>query len=167
VKEFVVLGVSGCGKSTVARALAERLGGDYLDADDFHPTTNKAKMAEGIALTDEDRWPWLDALNAELRGRTGKDGWLFLACSALRDSYRERLRRNLPELRFVYLKGTQRLIRNRLEKRLGHFMPPELLESQFETLEEPTDAITVEIDGTPLEIIEKIDLLIRREQSFA
>jgi gluconokinase len=162
MKEFVVLGVSGCGKSTVARALAERFGGEYLDADNFHPTANKAKMAAGIALTDEDRWPWLDALNGELRGRTGTDGWLFLACSALRDAYRERLRRGLPQLRFIYLRGTTELIGDRLEKRFGHFMPPELLESQFTTLEEPADAITVEIDKTPVEIVEEIVRLICR-----
>lgn len=150
---YVVMGVSGCGKSTVAMALAERAGGVYLDADDFHPAANKEKMAAGVPLTDDDRWGWLDALNAELRGRTSET--IFLACSALREVYRERLRAGLPGLRFIYLKGTKEVIRKRLEARKGHYMPPSLLDSQFATLEEPADAIVVDIDQPMASMIEE------------
>jgi len=162
MKAFVVLGVSGSGKSTIAEALAKRFGGIYLDGDDFHPPANKAKMAAGIPLTDEDRRPWLDTLNAELRSRAGTDGWIFLACSALRQTYRDRLRRGVPTLQFIYLKGSRELICNRLEVRRGHFMSPALLESQLAILEEPADAITVEITGPPLEIVGEIERLICR-----
>lgn len=147
---YVVMGVSGCGKSTVARALAEKTGGRYIDADDFHPPTNKEKMAAGIPLTDDDRRGWLDALNQELRAN--QTNTTFLACSALKQIYRERLRANVPDLHFIYLKGSKEVIDRRLAARTGHFMPSTLLDSQFATLEEPTDAIVVEIDQ-PLETL--------------
>ncbi len=148
---YVVMGVSGCGKSTVALALAERTGGIYLDADDFHPPANKQKMAAGIPLTDDDRWGWLDALNEELRRRPTET--IFLACSALKEIYRERLRTNVPGLRFIYLKGSREIIARRLGQRQGHFMPAALLDSQFATLEEPVDAIVVDIDQPPETVI--------------
>lgn len=148
---YVVMGVSGCGKSTVARALAESAGGVYLDADDFHPPANKDKMAAGHPLTDEDRWGWLDALNRELKARAQEK--TFLACSALREIYREKLKAGLPDLRFIYLKGSKELIRQRLADRQGHFMPPGLLESQFATLEEPADATVISIDQPPGKIV--------------
>jgi gluconokinase len=143
---FVVMGVSGCGKTSVAERLAGKTGGLYLDADDFHPLANKTKMAAGIPLTDEDRRPWLDILNAELR-RLAPSGTrpVFLACSALREAYRERLAAGLPALRFIYLKGPEELIRQRLVARKDHFMPAALLDSQFAILEEPAKAITVDI----------------------
>jgi gluconokinase len=146
--QFVVMGVSGCGKSSVAEELAKATGGDFLDADDFHPPANKAKMAAGIPLCDEDRWGWLDALNTELRTRSATTTPLFLACSALRRVYRERLSAGLPSLRFLYLQGSKELIRSRMEARSGHFMPPALLDSQFSALEEPTDqeAVVISID---------------------
>lgn len=144
MSSYIVMGVSGCGKSTVAQALAARTGGVYLDADDFHPPANKQKMAAGIPLTDEDRWGWLDALNQELRGR--QPGKTFLACSALKEVYRDRLRAGVPELVFIYLKGSRELIGRRLAARQGHFMPAALLDSQFATLEEPADAIVIDID---------------------
>ncbi|MEO5714198.1 MAG: gluconokinase [Luteolibacter sp.] len=143
---FVVMGVSGCGKSTVAALLASGAGGVFLDADDFHPAENKAKMAASIPLTDEDRWPWLDALNVELRARSEGGQTVFLACSALREVYRSRLAAGLPGLRFIYLKGPKELIIGRLQGREGHFMPPALLASQFAILEEPADAIVVPIE---------------------
>jgi carbohydrate kinase (thermoresistant glucokinase family) len=152
VSAFIVMGVSGCGKSSVAGALAARTGGIYLDADDFHPPANKAKMAAGHPLTDDDRWGWLDAVNAALRAETAAGRVVFTACSALKQVYRDRLATGLPALRFIYLKGSKELIRERLSHRANHFMPPALLDSQFATLEEPTDAITVSIDA-PLETV--------------
>jgi gluconokinase len=139
------MGVSGCGKSSVARALAEANGGFYLDADDFHPAANKEKMAAGIPLTDQDRWPWLDILKGELAEGEISGKPLFLACSALKQKYRDRLSEGLPQLRFVYLKGSFELIRNRMVARQDHFMPVQLLESQFAALEEPLDAIILDI----------------------
>ena len=156
MSEFVVMGVSGCGKTSVARMLAEKTGGSFFDADDFHPAANKAKMAAGIPLSDGDRWPWLDALNAELKSRAQSRQAVFLACSALRQIYRDRLATGLPGLRFIYLKGSKELIRRRLEERQDHFMPPALLDSQFALLEEPTDAIVVQIEEPLSEIVEQI-----------
>jgi gluconokinase len=151
VSTCVVMGVSGCGKSTVARALAEKTGGVYLDADDFHPPANKEKMAAGIPLTDDDRWGWLDALNQELRKRSAER--VFLACSALKEIYRERLRSGVPKIVFVYLKGSREVLVQRLGARKGHFMPSTLLDSQLATLEEPDDAIVVNIDQPPEAVI--------------
>lgn len=155
---FVVMGVSGCGKSSVAEKLAKATGGSFLDADDFHPPANKAKMASGIPLTDEDRWGWLDTLNAELRKRSDDKTPAFLACSALRRVYRERLAAGLPGLRYLYLKGSKELIRSRMESRSGHFMPPALLDSQFAALEEPTEAeaTIIPIDPPVEEIVSGI-----------
>src|ERR1700749_1354913 len=99
------MGVSGCGKSTIAQMLAEATGSDCIDGDNFHTPENKARMSAGIPLTDDDRWPWLDRLNAELRQAAGRGKPLFLACSALKQSYRDRLAVGLPQLQFIYLKG--------------------------------------------------------------
>jgi len=149
----VVMGVSGSGKTSVAARLAERTGGVWLDADDFHSPENRAKMAAGVPLIDEDRLPWLDTLNAALRHHVQSDPRpLFLACSALRVVYRERLAAGLPAVRFVYLKGSRDLLRARLEARLGHFMPATLLESQLATLEEPAGALVADI-SQPLDAL--------------
>jgi carbohydrate kinase (thermoresistant glucokinase family) len=153
---YVVMGVSGCGKSSVAAALASRTGGIFLDADDFHPEANKLKMAAGKPLTDEDRWGWLDTLNRELSGRAGDGVPIFLACSALRQIYRDRLSAGLPGLRFIYLKGSMDLIKARMQQRQNHFMPAALLESQFRTLEEPRDAIEISIANEVPVIVELI-----------
>lgn len=142
----MVMGVSGSGKSTVAEHLAAALHGTYLDADEFHPAANVAKQAAGIALTDEDRWPWLDALNAELRGHADDARPVVLACSALRQAYRDRLADGVTGLRVVYLRVSRAELERRLEHRRGHFMPASLLDSQLATLEEPVDAITVDGD---------------------
>jgi gluconokinase len=150
--QFVVMGVSGSGKSSVASVLASRTGGLFLDADHFHPPANKAKMADGIPLTDEDRWPWLERLNRELKSHAETGRPIYLACSALRQAYRDRLSAGLPTLRFIYLQGTKELIRRRMLSRENHFMPPALLDSQFATLEEPADAIVVQIID-PLPVI--------------
>lgn len=154
---FVVMGVSGCGKSTIGSALARRFDGVFLDADDFHPESNRMKMAAGTPLSDEDRRPWLDALNHELYSRIHSGGRpVVLACSALRHLYRDRISRGLPLLRFIYLRGSRELIGARLAKRSDHFMPAGLLDSQFATLEEPDDAVTVDIDQPTAQIVDSI-----------
>jgi gluconokinase len=151
---FIVMGVSGCGKSTMAHKLAAATGADWLDGDDFHPLENKAKMSVGIPLTDEDRWPWLDRLQAELQTIVRSGRTVFLACSALKQKYRDRLVCGLPQARFVYLKGSFDLIRARLTQRKNHFMPAGLLESQFAALEEPKDAIVLDISRTEEQMVE-------------
>jgi gluconokinase len=151
---FIVMGVSGCGKSTVANALAKATGGIFLDADDFHLPETKAKLSSGTPLTDEDRWPWLERLNAELRARSDKGNALFLACSALKQKYRDLLMTGLPDARIVYLKGSRELIAARLAQRKGHFMPASLLDSQFATLEEPKDTLVLDISRTESQMVE-------------
>jgi len=140
----MLMGVCGCGKSTVGRALAEELGWGFLDADDLHPPGNVEKMASGVPLTDDDRWPWYDRIAAELRRVNTAGQHVVLACSALKQAYRERLARG-GDLRIVYLKGDAAAIEPRLASRRGHFMPASLLASQFATLEEPVDAIVVDV----------------------
>jgi gluconokinase len=153
----IVMGVCGCGKSTVGQALANQLGWPFFDADDFHPPANVAKMAKGIALTDEDREPWLDGVAAGMRAVARKGQHAVLACSALKESYRQRIARGLEdpqaasegtELRIVYLKGDAKTIEPRLAQRSGHFMPASLLRSQFAALEEPENAMVIDIRQT-------------------
>lgn len=134
------MGVSGCGKSTVGALLAHKLGVEFLDADEFHPAQNVAKMAAGVPLTDEDRRPWLERLNAELRKRED----VVLACSALRQTYRDVLAEG-ADCRFVHLRGSIELIRSRLAERRHRYMPASLLESQFAALEPPDGAIVVDV----------------------
>ncbi|HLI13096.1 MAG TPA: gluconokinase [Alphaproteobacteria bacterium] len=142
---LVVMGVSGSGKTSVGRKLAEALGAAFVEGDRYHPPSNVAKMSAGTPLTDEDRWPWLRALRDAMDALhvAGRD--VVATCSALKQSYRNLLAEDRPHLRFVYLKGSEALIGERLKRRKGHFMPPELLHSQFVALEEPRDAITVDI----------------------
>jgi gluconokinase len=146
----VLMGVSGSGKTTVGRSLAAELGWTFLEADDFHPRASVEKMAAGIALTDADRLPWLDRLAEEIRGETARGRDVVLACSALKQAYRERLSQGArQDLVFVYLKGDATTIEPRLALRSGHYMPASLLASQFAALEEPTGAIVVDIRQTP------------------
>lgn len=156
-KTWVVMGVSGCGKSFIGELLAEALGEIFADADDFHPPANIEKMANGIPLTDADRWPWLDHLREQIVSHRNNSTGYVLACSALKQSYRDRLMGNDSSeiFNFVYLKGTKELIRHRMEQR-DHFMPPALLDSQFETLEEPQNAIVVNIELSPDDIVKSI-----------
>ena len=138
------MGVSGCGKTTIGRALAHAMGWAFLDADDFHPGANVAKLRAGTPLTDDDRWPWLDRLAAEMSAINARGASAVLGCSALRQAYRDRLAR-AGGVRIVYLKGDRATIEPRLAARAGHYMPPSLLTSQFAALEEPADVIVVDI----------------------
>jgi len=152
---LVVMGVSGSGKSTIAERLAARLGWRYEDADGFHPPANVAKMSAGQPLTDEDRWPWLQAIADEIDRLSATGQRAVVACSALRRTYRDILVHGRDDIRIVFLNGTQDLIADRLAARKGHFMPPGLLVSQFKTLEPPQPGerpITVSIDA-PVETI--------------
>ena len=142
----VVMGVSGAGKTTVGNALAETLGWEFLDADEYHPESNVAKMAAGTPLTDTDRWPWLDRLNRELRARDANGVDAVLACSALKEAYRARLMAGLRTTRLVFLRGDFDSIRARMQARKHKYMPASLLQSQFDTLEPPARAL--EIDAT-------------------
>ena len=153
----VLMGVSGSGKTTVGELLSERLGWPLLDADDFHPPGNIEKMRSGIPLTDEDRWPWLDRLNGLLREKDSSSESALLACSALKQKYRDRLAAGLKDPRWVYLKGSFELIETRLKARKGHYMKAGLLKSQFATLEEPLDAVTAEIGTTPEAVADAVE----------
>ena len=140
----VVMGVSGAGKTTVGAALAGEMGWDFLDADEFHPPANVAKMASGKPLDDTDRWPWLERLNGELAAREAAGSGAVLACSALKEAYRARLLAGLRGARLVFLRGEFEFIRSRMATRKHKYMPASLLRSQFDTLEPPTNAIEVD-----------------------
>jgi gluconokinase len=156
---LIVMGVSGSGKSTVADQLAQRIGWTYEDGDKFHPASNVAKMKAGHPLTDEDRWPWLRAIATEVDRVCQAGERVVIACSALKRVYRDILVHGRNDVRIVYLDGTQQLIADRLAKRKGHFMPPDLLPSQFRTLEPPAsdeDPVTVSIDASVETIVDDI-----------
>ena len=164
IAAIVVMGVAGAGKSTVGEALAARLRCDFRDADSFHPPANIAKMKNGVPLTDEDRWPWLAAIASWIAERRSADRIGVVTCSALKRRYRDVLIGGQPDVRLVYLKGDIGLIGQRLGARQGHFMPPALLQSQFDALEEPTAdeaPITIAIDAAPDEIVKRIMAALR------
>jgi gluconokinase len=150
---FILMGVSGCGKTSVGQKLAERLGWDFYDADDFHPPENIAKMANGIPLSDEDRTPWLDSLRALVASCLQNDRPGVLACSALKERYRQKLLDSNPGAQLVYLKGSYDLIWSRMASRPGHYMKPEMLKSQFDALEEPNNALTIDISLSVEQIV--------------
>ncbi len=152
----VIMGVSGVGKTTVGELLAAERGWAFYDADAFHPPTNIEKMRSGIPLTDEDRWPWLDRLNAVLHEADAKGESAILACSALKQHYRDRLARGIETIRWVYLSGTFELIKERIDARKGHYMTAKLLESQFAALEPPADAIEVDVAAASVEIAARV-----------
>ena len=139
----LVMGVTGAGKTTIGAALARRLSCRFIDADDYHPEANVAKMAAGQPLDDEDRWAWLDRLNTILK----EERQAVLACSALKERYRARLARGIDDVEWIYLKGDFDLIRSRLRQRQHRYMPASLLESQFAALEPPSRAITVDVSA--------------------
>ena len=143
------MGVSGCGKTTVGRALASRLSATFLDADDFHPDANVAKMRAGMPLNDEDRAPWLGALNRELRTRSDHGEQVLLACSALKENYRVAIGDGLPQVQWFFLDGSFELIAARLRERSNHYMPESLLRSQFDALQRPQNAVTISIELSP------------------
>jgi gluconokinase len=156
---LIVMGVSGCGKSTIGALVAARLGWEFEDADWFHPVSNVDKMHSGIPLTDEDRWPWLDAVATWIDKTRRSGGHGVVACSALKRSYRDILIGKRSDVRLVYLKGDETLIARRLATRHEHFMPRSLLHSQFEALEEPgpdENPIIVSIEPQPRDIAVQI-----------
>jgi gluconokinase len=153
---IVLMGVSGVGKTAVGTRLAEALGGSFAEGDDYHPPANVAKMESGVPLDDADRQPWLETMSREIGRWLDAGETVVLACSALKARYREILQGGHAGVRFVYLKGSKELIASRLQQRHGHYMPASLLDSQFEALEAPDDAITVEVDRTPDAIVAEI-----------
>jgi len=156
-KILLLMGVTGSGKSTVGRLLADRLGGAFLEADDFHSAANKEKMQRGVPLTEADRLPWLKAIHAEMLAQAGSGKNVVLACSALRKSYREILVAGL-DVRTAYMRGTRELIGERLRQRLGHFAGEAILDDQFAVLEEPNaaEAVIVDVQESPKQIVEEI-----------
>jgi gluconokinase len=153
----VLMGVSGSGKTTVGKALAAKLGWASVEGDDYHPPSNVEKLRAGTPLTDEDRRPWLAALRERVDRAIAAGEDMVLACSALKHSYQDYLERDDPaRIHYFYLHGSEELIRDRLAGRKGHFMNPGLLHSQFETLEPPTDAVRVEVVGSPEEVADEV-----------
>jgi len=151
----IVMGVVGAGKTTIGKMLADRLGWEFADADDFHPQSNVEKISRGIPLTDVDRRPWLDRLRGAILDWIAENRNVILACSALKRAYREKLHTG-REVRFVYLKGSAALIADRLRSRHGHFADESILASQLADLEEPKGALTVEISRPHEEIVAEI-----------
>ncbi len=150
------MGVSGSGKSTIGRRLAKKLGWSFYDGDDFHPPANIQKMANGVALGDDDREAWLAALALLIRELERDQRPGVVACSALKQAYREILQQNTQNVRFIYLKGSYELILGRLQTRRGHYMKPELLKSQFEAMEEPQQTLVIDVAQTPAMIVHQI-----------
>ena len=152
---IIVMGVSGCGKTTIGKGLAKHLHLPYYDADDFHPSSNIEKMKKGIPLDDQDRLPWLNTLADQIQ-TWDRQGGAVLSCSALKESYRKLLASKSKPIDWVYLKGSFELIQSRLEKREGHYMKSGLLQSQFDALEEPKYGISISIDNSPETMISTI-----------
>lgn len=144
---FIVMGVSGCGKSTIGKQLSEKLAIPFFDADDFHPKENIDKMANGFALNDSDRLPWLEVLSLKIN-KWNADKGAVLACSALKESYRKILSNQVEKIVWIYLEGDAETIQTRLQKRNNHFMDPNLLTSQFNTLEVPNYGIHISIQAS-------------------
>lgn len=149
------MGVSGCGKTTIGRGFAEATGGRFLDGDDFHPPANVEKMRQAIPLDDSDRAGWIESLRGAIAG-AGEDAILCVACSALKQKHREALRAAGGEITIIYLHGSRELLGKRLAGRRGHFMAPELLDSQIADLEEPGNVVRVEISDPPEVIIARL-----------
>ncbi|AKJ43634.1 Thermoresistant gluconokinase [Pragia fontium] len=158
-QSIIIMGVSGCGKSSVGAAVARELGAKFIDGDDLHPRANIQKMASGHPLDDNDRAPWLERLNDAAYSLRHKNEVGLIVCSALKRRYRDRLREGNPEMIFLYMKGSFDVILERLKARAGHYMPTDLLKSQFDALEEPTaeepDVISIDITGDFTQVVER------------
>ena len=153
---IIITGVSGSGKTTIGKILSKKIGAYFFDADDFHPLPNINKMTKGIPLSDLDRKPWLDLLSKKIIDWEKKYKISILACSALKESYRVLLNVNSNNIKWIFLTGSFTLIRDRLKKRNKHFMSNDLLKSQFEILEEPKEALKIEVSLSPNYIVKKI-----------
>ena len=153
---IIVMGVSGCGKTTIGELLAEKLGWQFSDADEFHPAANVAKMSAGQPLNDDDRAPWLQSISEHISDCLARDVGAVVTCSALKKAYREVIVVDLERVKFVYLHGSRELLWERISGREGHFMKPAMLDSQLATLEMPEDALTVEITSKPEAIVASI-----------
>ncbi len=162
---LILMGVSGSGKSTVGLELADALGWPFFDGDDFHPPANVDKMSQGVPLTDEDRWPWLRALHDHISDCLMQGRSAIVACSALKTSYRDRLRQGLANVFVVYLRGEFEVIFGRMQARSSHFMKAGMLRSQFAALEEPQDAIVVDVDRHVDDIVAEIVSAVGRLRS--
>ena len=160
----VVMGVSGSGKTTVGRLLAQELGWEFADADSFHSPENVEKMRRGVPLDDDDRRPWLEDLARLIGERLASGAPLVLACSALKQEYRALLQGRDERVKFVYLKGSRELIRSRLAGRRGHYMSPELLDSQFRALQEPSDALVLDVGRPATELAQEVARRLRTER---
>ncbi|ELI8044623.1 TPA: gluconokinase [Yersinia enterocolitica] len=166
-RSIIVMGVSGSGKTTVGEAVARRIHAKFIDGDDLHPRANIQKMGSGHPLDDEDRMPWLERLSDAAYSLHHKNESGIIVCSALKRRYRDRLREGNPEMVFLYLKGSFDVIMERLKARSGHFMPTDLLKSQFEALEEPgseePDVICVDIDADIDEVVQRCVLALEKQ----
>jgi gluconokinase len=164
---IIIFGVSGSGKTTIGKLLAQELRWQFIEADDFHPASNIQKMRSGRPLIDEDRWPWLDCLRKQIEQLLAAGESAVLACSALKRAYRDRLRVS-EEIKFVFLRGDYAVVEKQLRSRRRHFMNPDLLQSQFDDLEEPQadeQALTVALGRTPEEIVEEIEAKLHLAKS--
>jgi gluconokinase len=153
---YIIMGVSGSGKSTIGRLLSDRTGWTFYDADDFHPLANIQKMSQGIPLTDSDRTSWLEELKTLIETTLTSRQHGILACSALKSDYRQILKGDRQDIIFVYLRGDYDCIQTRIKSRQGHFMNADMLRSQFDTLEEPNTAFVVDVALSPEAIVEQI-----------
>lgn len=159
---YLIMGVSGSGKSTIGKALSEKLGYPFYDADDFHSPENIAKMSQGIPLNDSDRLPWLQAIKSIINEHQQTEKNAVITCSALKQSYRDLLEENTTNIIWIYLTGSYQTLLKRLQQRSEHFMKENMLTSQFQALEEPENAIIIDINSSVVEIVQEII-----EQSYA